>query len=187
MEVERHPFQPFLPKGARLLMLGTFPPSEKRWSMKFYYPNFINDMWRIFGLLFFQDKDYFVDAAHKCFRLEQLVPFLEAQGIALFDTATRIRRTTRTASDKDLEIVEETDLRQMVRDLPLCESIVTAGQLATEIACRQFGVVPPKVGEYAAFAFEGRQLRLYRMPSSSRAYPMKLERKAEYYQRVLRP
>ena len=69
MEVERHPFQPFLPKGARLLMLGTFPPSEKRWSMKFYYPNFINDMWRIFGLLFFQDKDYFVDAAHKCFRL----------------------------------------------------------------------------------------------------------------------
>ena len=77
MEVERHPFQPFLPKGARLLMLGTFPPSEKRWSMKFYYPNFINDMWRIFGLLFFQDKDYFVDAAHKCFRLEQLVPFLE--------------------------------------------------------------------------------------------------------------
>ena len=85
------------------------------------------------------------------------------------------------------EIVEETDLRQMVRDLPLCESIVTAGQLATEIACRQFGVEPPKVGEYAAFAFEGRQLRLYRMPSSSRAYPMKLERKAEYYQRVLRP
>ena len=140
MEVERHPFQPFLPKGARLLMLGTFPPSEKRWSMKFYYPNFINDMWRIFGLLFFQDKDYFVDAAHKCFRLEQLVPFLEAHGIALFDTATRIRRTTGTASDKDLEIVEETDLRQMVRDLPLCESIVTAGQLATEIACRQFGV-----------------------------------------------
>ena len=107
--------------------------------------------------------------------------------VSVFDTATRIRRTTGTASDKDLEIVEETDLRQMVRDLPLCESIVTAGQLATEIACRQFGVEPPKVGEYAAFAFEGRQLRLYRMPSSSRAYPMKLERKAEYYQRVLRP
>ena len=187
MEVESHPFEPFLPQGARLLMLGTFPPSEKRWSMKFYYPNFINDMWRIFGLLFFEDKDHFVDAANKCFRLDLLIPFLETQGIALFDTATRIRRTTGTASDKDLEIVEETDLRQMVRDLPQCDSIVTAGQLATEIACRQFGAEPPKVGEYTAFAFEGRQLRLYRMPSSSRAYPMKLERKAEYYQRVLRP
>ena len=46
-DIEAHPFEPFLPQGARILMLGTFPPSEKRWSMKFYYPNFINDMWRI--------------------------------------------------------------------------------------------------------------------------------------------
>ena len=185
--IEVHPFTPFLPEGARLLMLGTFPPSEKRWSMKFYYPNFINDMWRIMGLLFFQDKDYFVDVAHKCFKLDLLIPFLEAQGIGLFDTATRIRRTTGTASDKDLEIVEETDLRQMLHDLPCCESVVTAGQLATEIACRQFGVEPPKVGESVAFTLEGHQLRLYRMPSSSRAYPMKLEQKAALYQRVLLP
>lgn len=184
MEVETHPFEPFLPEGARLLMLGTFPPSEKRWSVRFYYPNFINDMWRIVGLLFFHDKDHFVDAAKKCFRLDLLIPFLQEQGIALFDTATRIRRTTGTASDKDLEIVEQTDLHQMLRHLPHCESIVTAGQLATEIACSQFGVLPPKVGESVPFVFEGRQLQLYRMPSSSRAYPMKLEQKAAYYQKV---
>ena len=187
MEVESHPFEPFLPEHARLLMLGTFPPSEKRWSVKFYYPNFINDMWRIVGLLFFHDKDYFVDAVQKRFRLDLLIPFLKAQGIALFDTATRIRRTTGTASDKDLEVVEETDLHQMLRRLPYCESVVTAGQLATEIACSQFGVIPPKVGESVSFVFEGRQLRLYRMPSSSRAYPMKLEQKAAYYQKVLLP
>ena len=187
MEVESHPFEPFLPEHARLLMLGTFPPSEKRWSVKFYYPNFINDMWRIVGLLFFNDKDYFVDAAQKRFRLDLLIPFLKAQGIALFDTATRIRRTTGTASDKDLEVVEETDLHQMLRRLPYCESVVTAGQLATEIACSQFGVIPPKVGESVPFNFEGHQLRLFRMPSSSRAYPMKLEQKAAYYQRVLLP
>ena len=93
MEVETHPFEPFLPKGARILMLGTFPPSEKRWSMKFYYPNYINDMWRIFGIIFFHDKDYFVDSANKTFRLHLLIPFLETQGIALFDTCTKIRRT----------------------------------------------------------------------------------------------
>jgi G:T/U-mismatch repair DNA glycosylase len=184
-EVESHPFKPFLPEGAKLLMLGTFPPAEKRWSMKFYYPNFINDMWRIFGHLFFNDRNYFVDSAQKSFRLDLLIPFLEEKGIALFDTATRIRRTKGTASDKDLEIVEETDLLQMLRDLPQCERIVTAGQLATDVACGQFHVSSPNVGDYVAFTFEGRQLRLYRMPSSSRAYPMKLERKAEFYQRVL--
>lgn len=185
MEVESHPFKPFLPKGAKLLMLGTFPPAEKRWSMKFYYPNFINDMWRIFGIIFFNDKDHFVDVKAKTFRLDLLVPFLEEKGIALFDTATKIHRTTGTASDKDLEVVEETDLHVMLRELPECRAVVTAGQLATDIACRQFGIDGPKVGEFTEFAFDGRTIRLYRMPSSSRAYPMKTERKAEYYKKVL--
>ena len=53
MEIERHPLEPFLPANARLLMLGSFPPQKKRWSMEFYYPNWNNDMWRIVGLLFF--------------------------------------------------------------------------------------------------------------------------------------
>lgn len=184
-EIEVHPFEPFLPENAKILMLGTFPPSEKRWSMKFYYPNFINDMWRIFGIIFFGDKDYFVNAEAKTFRLDLLIPFLEEKGIALFDTATRIRRTTGTASDKDLEIVEETNLHAMLRQLPECLAVVTAGQLATDVACRQFGVSAPKVGEYSKFTLDGRTLRLYRMPSSSRAYPMKPERKAEYYRKVL--
>jgi len=185
LKTECHPFEPFLPENARILMLGTFPPSEKRWSMKFYYPNFINDMWRIFGLIFFHDKEYFVDAEAKTFRMDLLIPFLKEQGIALFDTATRIIRTTGTASDKDLEIVEETDLRAMLRRLPECRSVVTAGQLATDIASRQFGVEGPKVGESVQFTLDGRVLRLYRMPSSSRAYPMKIEKKAAYYSSVL--
>ena len=50
--VEVHPLQPFLPEKARLLMLGSFPPQRKRWSMDFFYPNIQNDMWRIFGLVF---------------------------------------------------------------------------------------------------------------------------------------
>lgn len=61
MEIEQHPLEPFLPGNARLLMLGSFPPQKKRWSMEFYYPNWNNDMWRITGFLFFNDKDYFVD------------------------------------------------------------------------------------------------------------------------------
>lgn len=59
--VENHPFEPWLPENARLLMLGTFPPAAKRWCMPWYYPNFQNDMWRIFGIIYFQDKFHFVD------------------------------------------------------------------------------------------------------------------------------
>ena len=181
---ESHPFEPFMPANARLLMLGTFPPSEKRWSMKFYYPNFQNDMWRIVGHCHFGDKQHFVDDNGKRFRLQELASFLSDMGIALYDTCTRVVRTKNTASDKDLEVVEETDLTAMLRQLPQCRAVVTAGQLATSIASRQFGVEVPKMGAYADFELDGRTIRLYRMPSSSRAFPMSIEQKARHYQEV---
>ena len=184
--VESHPFKPFLPEKAKLLMLGTFPPAPKRWCMAFYYPNWINDMWRIFGICFFGDKNHFVIEQEKRFDLERIIPFLEEKGIALYDTATRIRRTQDNASDKDLEIVEATDLDAMLRQIPACQAVITAGQLATEVFCDHYGIKPPKVGEYVPFHFDGRMLRLYRMPSSSRAYPMKAEKKADYYDIVFK-
>ena len=101
MEIESHPFKPWLPDNAKLLMLGTFPPAPKRWAMEWYYPNFTNDMWRIFGYIFFRDRFYFVNETDKTYRLNELKIFLNEKGVALFDTALRIRRTTGTASDKD--------------------------------------------------------------------------------------
>lgn len=187
--IERHPFVPFLPENSKILMLGSFPPAEKRWSMHFYYPNFTNDMWRIFGYIFFADKDHFVDKEHKTFHLDDLTAFLQELGIALFDTATAVRRTTGTASDKDLEVIEPTDINALLAKIPQCRAIVTAGQLATDVLREYFGIEKePKMGEYVTFIHpqDGHEMRLYRMPSSSRAYPMKLERKAETYERMLR-
>lgn len=182
-EIESHPFEPFLPPNARLLMLGTFPPAPKRWCMDWYYPNFTNDMWRIIGICFFNDKNRFVDAANKTYRLDELKAFLKERGIAIFDTCLRIRRTTGTASDKDLEVVEQADLDGMLRALPLCKGVLAAGQLATTIFTEHYGIDHKgmKMGEHRDFVFEGRKISLYREPSSSRAYPMKVEKKAEYY------
>ena len=185
--IETHPFEPFLPANARLLMLGTFPQSEKRRSMRFYYPNFQNDMWRIFGWLFFADKHHFEIPGEKRFKLEELTAFLRARGIALYDTAYRIRRTKGTASDKDLEIVEPTDLDALLHALPECKGVLTAGQLATKVFTQHYGidVKQLKMGQSVPFNFDNRTLRLYRMPSSSRAYPMSVEKKAEYYRSML--
>ena len=165
IEIEKHPLEPFLPAKAKLLMLGSFPPQKKRWSMDFYYPNLNNDMWRIFGVLFFNDKDY----------------FLNEKGIALFDTASSVRRLQDNASDKFLEVVEATDIAAMLRRLPECKAIVTTGQKATDTLRQQLDVEEPKVGDYSEFVFEKRAMRLYRMPSSSRAYPLALDKKAAAY------
>lgn len=179
--IERHPLEPFLPENTQLLMLGSFPPSRKRWCMDFFYPNFINDMWRIFGIVFFADKDHFVNTADKVFMQQDIISFLRAKGVGLYDTATAIRRTKNTASDKDLEVVEPTDIDKLLRDIPLCKAVVTTGQKATDIFTSHFNMKQPKVGSYEEFTFEGRKMLLFRMPSSSRAYPMKIEKKAVFY------
>ena len=181
MEIEKHPLEPFLPAKAKLLMLGSFPPQKKRWSMEFYYPNLNNDMWRIFGILFFDDKDYFLNETRKAFCRERIIDFLNEKGIALFDTASSIRRLQDNASDKFLEVVEATDVTALLRQLPECKAIVTTGQKATDTLRQQFNVEEPKVGDYSEFIFEGRAMRLYRMPSSSRAYPLALDKKAAAY------
>lgn len=181
MEIELHPLKPFLPANARLLMLGSFPPQKKRWSMNFYYPNWNNDMWRITGLLFFNDKTHFLKEAEKAFDRECIIRFLSETGIALFDTASAIRRLQDNASDKFLEIVKPTDIKKLLLQLPYCKAITTTGEKATETICAQFSMEKPKVGDYTSFIYEDKPMRLYRMPSSSRAYPLSLEKKAALY------
>lgn len=144
MEIEQHPLEPFLPGNARLLMLGSFPPQKKRWSMEFYYPNWNNDMWRITGFLFFNDKDYFVDKTKKAFCKERLISFLQKKGIALFDTASAIRRLQDNASDKFLEVVQPTDIPALLHRIPQCKAIVTTGEKATDTLCTQFSIDKPK-------------------------------------------
>ena len=142
-------------------------------------------MWRIFGIIYFGDKLHFVDVENKTYRLDAIKEFLKEKGVAIYDTAQQVIRTKNTASDKDLQIVQPSDLDGMLRLLPECKAVLTAGQLATKIFSEHFGIKEkPEMGGFVEFEFEDRRLRLYRMPSSSRAYPMAVEKKAEYYRKM---
>lgn len=184
--MERHPLQPFLPADARILMLGSFPPPRKRWSMDFFYPNMQNDMWRIFGLIFFGDKAHFIAPDGKHFNRERLETFLNGAGVALYDTACAVNRLQDNASDKFLEVVEATDLDALLRRIPQCRAVITTGQKATDTLRTHFLCPEPKVGDCVPFTFDDRTLHLWRMPSSSRAYPLALEKKAAVYRRMFR-
>lgn len=183
MELETHPFEPFAPVDARVLIMGTFPPQRKRWSMEFYYPNRTNDFWPMMGLLFFGDRDRFYDREAKQFRLPQIKEFLAEKGIALNDTGHKVRRLKGNASDKFLEIVEPVPLRDLLARMPHCRTLVTTGEKAAGVLAELTGTEPPKMGEMTRSA-DG--LEIWRMPSTSRAYPMRLEDKAEYYARMFR-
>ena len=189
--VEYHPLRPFLPERAKVLFLGSFPPQRKRWCMDFYYPNFINDHWRIEGQIFYGDKNHFVDLEAKRFRIDEIVAFCEEKGLAFFDTSTAIRRLQDNASDKFLEVVEPTDIPALLKRLPHLRAIVTTGEKATETICRTMGMAEtPKVNTYVRVSntnstnlTNGGGLLLYRLPSSSRAYPLSFDKKVEAYRR----
>lgn len=181
LNIEEHPLEPFLPANAVLLMLGSFPPQKKRWSMDFFYPNLQNDMWRIVGLIFFQNKEHFLNPEKKVFDKDRIIEFLNDKGIALYDTASAIRRLQDNASDKFLEVIEQTDISLLLKQIPMCKAIVTTGQKATDIIREQIEVKEPTVGTSEPFEFGDKAMKLYRMPSSSRAYPLALGKKAAAY------
>ncbi len=178
---EQHPLGLFAPDNARLLMLGSFPPQRIRWSMDFFYPNFQNDMWRIVGLAFFADALHFVVEGRKGFNETEVRRFCQKQGIALGDTATVVRRLKDNASDKFLEIVERLDLAAVLEHLPLCSNVAVTGQKAMDTILTMVEAEEPAVGRCSKFMLSGREYTLWRMPSSSRAYPKPLSEKTVSY------
>ena len=67
---------------------------------------------------------------------------------------------------------------------------VTTGGKASETLQRTLSdaagmeVEQPEIGGFTTLVAYGRTLQWWRMPSTSRAYPLKLEKKAEYYARL---
>ena len=218
--VEQHPLEPFVPDGAKILILGSFPPPRNKWSMEFFYPNFINDFWRICGLVFFNDKDHFIKTPEvsgdaitgnatsgkmpKRFDKEKIVAFCRERGIALYDTASAVRRLKGNASDNFLEVATPTDISALLSRMPDCQAIAVTGQKALETfleanspiaenTSEPFKASDIKIGEAFPILIntcsEGssrkyRRVMFFRMPSTSRAYPLSLEKKAAFYRNM---
>ena len=173
--IEQHPLGFFLPERAKLLMLGSFPPPRVRWSMDFYYPNIQNG-----------DKNHFLIEGKKAFDEPRVRKFCVEKGIALGDTAVEVFRQKGNASDKFLEIVTPFDPENILKQIPECRAIVITGQKAMDTLLTVISAEEPPVGGFTRFEFMGREMKLFRIPSSSRAYPKPVEEKAESYSGMFR-
>lgn len=181
--IESHPWEPFIPAGAKVLVLGTFPPGNHRWSMDFYYPNRTNDFWFMMGLLFLGDKDALYDRVAKRFDLEAIQTLMTEKHIALHDTARKVRRLKGNASDKYLEIVEPVPLYDLLREMSSCHTIISTGEKAAGVIAELTQTEIPKMGTMVESS-DG--LKIWRMPSTSRAYPLPLASKAACYAKAFR-
>ena len=161
-QIELRPFPPFLPPHASVLMMGSFPPAAEKRTMEFHYPNFQNDA-------------------------EKIKAFLTERGIASCPGVRRAIRTHGNASDAYLKVVETVELPEILEKIPQCRRICTTGGKATEILLSlletEVRAKDFKTGETIAARCGDRDLLITRLPSTSRAYPMKLEAKAEVYRK----
>ncbi|MGM8899856.1 DNA glycosylase [Psychrobacter sp. 1Y4] len=194
-EIENHPFAPVLPPNATIMMMGTFPPTSDKWAMSFHYPNFYNDMWRIYGRVFFDDADYFRVGDEKRFDPKRIRDFMFERGIASCPTVKQAIRETGNASDKNLTVVTPVDLDSILPQVPKVETLFTTGGKATEVL---LGLLDepiakskhPKTNQRMDYPYqwqnaeqttEVNDLTLYRLPSTSRAYPLSLDKKVAAY------
>lgn len=188
-QIESHPFPPVLPPNATIMMMGTFPPTQDKWAMPFHYPNFYNDMWRVYGQIFFDDKDHFRVGEEKRFDPQKIIDFMHERGIASCPTVRQAVRETGNASDKYLTVVEPVNLNEVLAKLPNVHTIFTTGGKATEVL---LGLIDeehrpklPKTNQFVDYTFNDkgndRVLKLYRLPSTSRAYPLSFEKKVAAY------
>ena len=195
-EVETHPFGPVLPPDATVMMMGTFPPTADKWAMRFHYPNFYNDMWRIYGSVFFDDVNYFRVGDEKRFDPERIRAFMFERGIASCPTVNQAIRETGNASDKNLTVVTPVDLDNVLPQVPKVQTLFTTGGKATEVLLNLLAEPPakskyPKTNQSMNYPYQWQSnqsqkadvndLTLYRLPSTSRAYPLALDKKIAAY------
>lgn len=195
--IETHPFGPVLPPDATVMMMGSFPPTAEKWAMRFHYPNFQNDMWRIYGRVFFDDADYFRVGDEKRFDPERIRNFMFERGIASCPTVVQAIRETGNASDKFLTVVTTIDLDTILPQVPNVKSLFTTGGKATEVLLSLLREPPakskhPKTNQSIEYPYQWHKdikeksnnikpLTLYRLPSTSRAYPLALDKKVAAY------
>lgn len=193
--IETHPFAPVLPPDATVMMMGTFPPTADKWAMSFHYPNFYNDMWRIYGRVFFDDADYFRIGGEKRFDPERIREFMFERGIASCPTVKQAIRETGNASDKNLTVVTRVDLDDILPQVPKVQTLFTTGGKATEVLMSLLETPPakskyPKTNQSMDYPYQWQDsqktnmvndLTLYRLPSTSRAYPLALDKKVAAY------
>ena len=152
--------------------------------MPFYYPNKMNDFWRVMGIIFFGDRDALWKNEDKRFDLDSIKALLDQEGIALWDTGMAVRRLKDNASDKFLEIVEPIDLSTLLDHHPTLSTVITTGEKATGVVAAQAGIEVPAIGNPVKCCIGSHHITLWRMPSTSRAYPLALEKKAAAYRMV---
>ncbi|MDR1610376.1 MAG: hypothetical protein LBS08_02575 [Candidatus Symbiothrix sp.] len=117
---EIHPWNWYVPAGAKSIIIGTFPPTLRNWSYDFFYPNKNNYFWRIMARIAGKPLQYF--SGEKA--VEERKNILNRLRVGVSDMGKIIRRTDGSSSDENLEIVEYMDIFEILEENPSLRKII---------------------------------------------------------------
>ena len=135
--------------------------------------------------MFFGDKNHFVRPGG--YDEQAIRRFAAERGIAMFDAAVRVVRQKDNASDKFLEVVEPIDLDGFLDRLPDCRTVVTAGrEVVGDNSRNQRHGGAERRANMLNSRIVATSAGTTALVSSSRAYPLAVEKKAEKYAEMFR-
>ena len=139
--IENHPFEPFIPDYATVLIVGSFPGREQTQGNnddeQWFYGAKRNQFWKIISAVYDTDLQCKADK----------VNLFSKHGIGLTDILFKVRRKNNSNLDENLEIVEYNDAA--IREI-ISNSNIKSIYFTSRFVERQFKKLLPEInfGEY---------------------------------------
>ncbi len=172
-----------------VLILGNFPPHKKRWDYEFYYPNKMNNFWKILAAINGKPlKEMKGEAA-----VVERKRLMEKLHVGVYNIAKTILRKGLSARDSDIKITEFNDVLSIIYRHKELRKIILAGYSAKNSTARKFmdylvlnkipfeKPVQIKPGAEFKIKIKDREVQCVILNSTSTAFPIKPEKLIEQF------
>lgn len=193
LKVFKHPYEPFINYQTTRLIIGTTPPNRFTDpslnnqilgdDVNFYYGSRDNNFWLIINEIF--KVNMIAENSNEA--IKQRKRFLENNKIGVLDIIKEFRRKNNDASDNNLEVLEYTNLFQILKDYPNINSIFFTGGKAESFTSRHLGmfrvfntVIEKQPIKIKSFPIDGRLIKSYTLYSPSPRVTMVEDRRNQY-------
>lgn len=193
-EEEEHPWDFYIPNGAKNLILGTFPTSKKNRinQVDYYYPNPNNLFWKVLCKLCPSGRYTDKHILNK----EERISVLDKLNVGIADMGNRVFRHSESSSDNNLFVIEYTDILTILDNhLSINTLILTSssGSNSVEGWLRYYldlnDIYVPKLKgknpKKGYFDFKGRKIDLITVHSTSRTAAKSIEELEKMYKNIL--
>jgi hypoxanthine-DNA glycosylase len=135
-EIENHPFEPFIPDNATVLIVGSFPGREQTQgnndAEQWFYGAKRNQFWKILSEVYQTDLLYKAEKQH----------LFNKYGIGITDILFKVRRKNNSNLDDNLEIVEYND--KAIREI-ISESNIRSIYYTSKFVGKHFSKLFPEI------------------------------------------